>query len=666
MCGVVGFTGGSASEPQRIETVRRGIRAIVHRGPEEAGYYDDPRFTLGTVRLCLVDQPLGKQPMITPDGRFVLGFNGEIFNFVELRDELESRGIRLATRSDTEVLLHSLAYWGVDEALGRLQGQFAFAFYDRARRELILGRDPFGERPLFYAVIGSACYFASEIKGLFAVSGMPRRISLEGVRAAARFWAPIPDETCFEGVRCLAQGHYARVRDGRLDVVKYDNGFERGGGEAGSDGMTFDAGKEELRRTLRESVRLRLRGDYPVGTFLSGGLDSAVVTALATRLLGRPVRTFSIRMELPAYDESRQQEVVAKALGTEHSSLLVTGADVRERFPKVIEQCEMILFKAAPVACGMLAKHVGASGVRIVLGGEGADEQFLGYDITKEAAFLQRGLDADACARLMAAFTDMRHTSSEQGDEVLRFHRLQRGLPGAVLGAHLRRFEGEPLDWMAQPTPGAPSAEERLLGWIRGQAPGFDGWSHVERTQWLDIHTLFIGYGMPCHGDRPGAGFGVETRFPFTDPTITRLAARLPQDWKLHEGVREKHILREAFAADLPAEIANRPKFAMRLPGAGAMRRTGADDWVAEVLGEASFRSSAIVAPEAARQLVARVEAFPGDVPYPYSHQYLKLLSALLLERTFVREFKVPDVDVDRIMFKRVRGDVDLPQAAAR
>jgi asparagine synthase (glutamine-hydrolysing) len=220
MCGVVGFVNSGKRKDDRISGLRRGIRAIAHRGPDEVGIYDDDEFSLGTVRLSVIDPLFGKQPMVTAGERFVLGFNGEIFNYLELRHELEAQGITFATRSDSEVLLYSLAVWG-EQALDRLNGQFGFAFYDRKRRELLLGRDPFGERPLFYTEQGSVFYFASEIKGLFAFPEVRRELSAEGIRTNGRYWTPMPGESCFAGVRSLPPGHVVRVSPGGVTLAPY-------------------------------------------------------------------------------------------------------------------------------------------------------------------------------------------------------------------------------------------------------------------------------------------------------------------------------------------------------------------------------------------------------------------------------------------------------------
>jgi asparagine synthase (glutamine-hydrolysing) len=666
MCGVVGFTGWPVSADARIAAIRRGIQAIVHRGPEEVGYYQDPYFTLGTVRLSVVDLAMGKQPMITADGRYLAGFNGEVFNYLELRRELQAAGVPFVTRSDTEVLLNSLAYWGVDEALRRIHGQLGFAFYDRRERRLVLGRDPIGERPMYYAVTPGGVFFASEVKGIFSFPQFSRVLDGDRVLATARFWAPIPDETCFAGIQCLPQGHYLTVCDGKASITKYYHDLDTPPGQQEGTGLSFEDGMAGLREVLRDSVTLRLRGDYPRGVFVSGGVDSAIIAATVDELLDTQVRAFSIGVDSPGIDETASQEKVVAALGLDASSVVIRASDIRARFPKLVEQCEMPLRRTAPVACGMLAEHIGAAGYRIVLGGEGADEIFLGYDIIKEACVVQQCLSAGsfqgAGDRLGGALSDLWYSSTASGEDIMAFHAARAGRPGLLPGPHLRRFEAERACTYIASAHGQAGADERLSAWILSQAPDFARWDLVDQTQWLDIHTLFTGYGMTCHGDRPGTGCGVETRFPFLDRRVIAYAARLPRHWKLAGLDRGKHILREAYRDLLPADVIDRPKFGMRTPGATAMLPGGADDWVSDVLSPASVRASSVLREDAVTDLVARLGRAGGGISSTDSHAYLHVLSILLLEEIFVRNFRVPDTDIDRIMFKRVNGE-DLPMA---
>lgn len=657
MCGVVGFVNSGKRKDDRITNLRRGIRAIAHRGPDEVGIYDDNEFSLGTVRLSVIDPLLGKQPMVTADERYVLGFNGEIFNYLELREDLEARGVSFATKSDSEVLLYSLAVWG-EQALDWLNGQFAFAFYDREKRELLLGRDPFGERPLFYTEQGGSFYFASEIKGLFAFPEVHRELSTQGVRANGRYWTPVPGESCFAGVRSLPPGHVVRVGPGGVRLSPYfETPIDRG--DIGRLNLTFDDAKAELRDRLEEAVRFRLRGDYPLGAFLSGGLDSSIIASIVRQNTTGELPTFSITVPDSWADESAYQQVIAAKLGTEHSSVVVTGRDIRERFPNLVRKCEALLHFAAPVAVEMLAEHVGQSGVRIVLGGEGADESFFGYDILKESTVLDSclagGFTAAQESLLGKGLADLLHTDPTTPAEILRFFQDRVSEGGPVLGAHLRRFESELLPSLLAAKDGVADDDRRLAEFARSRVTGYDDLDMVGRSQWLDFQTLLSGYGMTCLGDRPGAGCRIEARYPFVDRSVVAFAAGLPREWKLSGLTREKHILREAYADVLPAEIRDRPKFGMRIPGAEHLLPTGTGDWVDELLSPQRVRNCGVLDEHGVRRLVDRVSS-ATDVPFPYNHAYLQVLSTLLLQESLVDGYTVPDVDIDRILLREFDG----------
>jgi asparagine synthase (glutamine-hydrolysing) len=262
---------------------------------------------------------------------------------------------------------------------------------------------------------------------------------------------------------------------------------------------------------------------------------------------------------------------------------VVTGRDVRERFPDLVRRCEALLHFGAPVASRMLAEHVGQSEVRIVLGGEGADEVFFGYDILKEAIVLDSclagGFTAEQERALGASLDDLLHTDPTTPAGILRFFRDRAGIP--VLGAHLRRFESELLPGLLAQSDGD---DRRLIEFARSRVTGYDDLDMVSRSQWLDFQTLLSGYGTTCLADRPGAGCGIESRFPFLDRSVVSFAAGLPREWKLRGLTREKHILREAYADVLPEEISNRPKFGMRIPGAEHLLPRGTGDWVDEIL----------------------------------------------------------------------------------
>jgi asparagine synthase (glutamine-hydrolysing) len=654
VCGIAGFSALPLTGDQSRDYLRRMMRAIAHRGPEELGYYFDEHVGIATARLTILDSVGGRQPMSTPDGRYWLGFNGEIFNYLDVRAELEGRGATFCTRSDTEVLLLALQEWGTD-ALPRLNGQFAFVLYDRLSADLLLGRDRFGERPLFYATLTEGLVFASEIKGLFALPSMRRALSVGGLQEACTFWTPLPGHTCFEGVSSLPPGHYALYRSGELAIHRhYSLPFAT---QAPNDPV---AAGDAVRKVVTDSVRARLHGDYEVSACISGGLDSAIVASIAQAEIGHPLRTFSLAFEQPELDESAHAQQVAEWLGTNHSTFTVTRADVRELFPTVVRQTEMPTHRTAPVASRLLADHVHQAGIRVVLGGEGADEVFLGYDIFKEAGFLdsfERSASTDAQqAWLNGLFHDAVNAGSGDPASILSFYNSIDSCDDRALGAHLRRFSQETFDQALGSGP-PQIARTALLRCVRQIDPAFDTRSYLERAQVLDTVTVLSGYGLAALWDRAGAGPELEGRYPFLDPRVVDIAYALPADLKLHGGRTEKYILRETFADALPAPIVHRRKQGMRAPGAECLLLSDEDDWVAEVLSESTLRDSTLVDPTRARAIIARAhDSDNGSVPYPCNHWYLQLLSTLLLEEFYVRNFTAPDSEIDHLIIHGIDG----------
>ncbi len=664
MCGFVGFANLEMSADDKQEHLRSMIRGIAHRGLEEMGYYFDDYIGLGTVRLSIIDRPLGKQPMSTRDDRYWLGFNGELFNYLELRDELAALGVEFRTDSDTEVLLEALHVWGRD-ALPRLNGQYGFVLYDRLEKELMFGRDRLGERPAHYALVDGGIAFASEIKALFAFPAVARRLSPLALRQACSLWTPLPGTTCFEGVVAVPPGHFAVYRDGGVEVGQYYRLPYR------PEKPLRDAreAKEALRDSLTRSVELRLRGDHKSGAFLSGGIDSAVTAALAQQQVPYRMKTFGLGVEDPAFDESAHGARLADQLGTEHSTVTVSRAQIRELFPDVVRQAEAPLYRTAAVASRLLAYLVHESGLRIVLGGEGGDEVLLGYDIFKEAAFFGRfhefGSDAERRAWLQELFFDMLKTAPIETAAIVRFYRSLADDDVAALGPHLRRFRAEPAAEMIRAAGGPLDDELELLAWLRASDPAFDARSAIERAQVLDTTTILSGYGLSCQCDRVGAGAAVEARFPFLDPGVIEAAYAMPEELKLRDGRVEKHVLREAFADMLPSFVTDRPKQAMRAPGAECLLLRDEDDWVTDLLSDDRLRRSEVIDAAKARDVVERAHASSnGRVPYPYSHAYLQLLSVLILEDAYGAGFRVPDVDIESRLIKRVDGRALDPVAA--
>src|SRR5882672_1157196 len=323
----------------------------------------------------------GRQPLSTADEKLWVTFNGEIFNYVELTEELTARGRQFRTRCDTETVLHAYAEYGPD-GVQSLNGDFAYAIWDRSRERLVMARDRMGVRPLYYTVHDGVLVFASEVKSLFLYPGLRAELDPLGLDQCFTFWSPLAPRTAFKGVHELPPGHQLIAEHGRVKVQPYWQLRFPSRNERAS--ASEDETGEQVEALLADATRIRMRADVPVGAYLSGGFDSSVTTALAKRHNGA-LRTFSLEFESPELDESSYQRTLVEALSTDHSSLRCKGADISASFEQVIRHTERPVLRSAPAALFLLSRVVRDHGFKVVLTGEGADEIFGGYDIFKEA-----------------------------------------------------------------------------------------------------------------------------------------------------------------------------------------------------------------------------------------------------------------------------------------
>jgi asparagine synthase (glutamine-hydrolysing) len=378
MCGITGIV-RSFPTGVSVDTLGRMAAAIRHRGPDGYGFYVGQRVGFAHVRLSIVDIAGGSQPLTNEDGQIVVTYNGEIYNHPELRRELEDRGHVFRTRCDTEILVHGYEEWGVN-LLNRLNGQFAFAIYDRNTETVFIARDRFGVRPLFYAQRKDAFYFGSEIKAILASGEVVAAVDRRGLDEVFTFWAARPPRTPFAGIASLEPGTYGILKDGALWLRRY---YELDYPE--SDPEPVDV-IEQLDEIMLRSVGLRLRADVPVGVYVSGGLDSSITASLAASASPHTLRSFSITFDDQRFDESEFQREVAGDLGSIHATASMSHGSIAGSFPEVLWHTETPLLRTAPVPMYHLAKLTRDSGIKVVLTGEGADELFLGYDLFKEVS----------------------------------------------------------------------------------------------------------------------------------------------------------------------------------------------------------------------------------------------------------------------------------------
>ena len=655
MCGIAGFTvpfGAPASERGfHTDRLRRMTASLRHRGPDGQRAILLDGVALGHARLAIVDLAGGAQPMRDPASGVTVVFNGEIFNHVELRDRFREH--RFRTRSDTEVILAGYLALGIS-CVSEFNGQFAFALWDPRSRELWLARDRVGIAPLFYTLAGGELAFASEAKALFAGGWARPALDPAGLKQTVQLWTPVAPRTLFDGVLSLPPRSVARFSDGRLDVERYwDLDVEH----APEERIDLERATDEVGERLEDAVRLRLRADVPVAAYLSGGLDSSVVCAIAQHALGGTLSTFSVRFPQGAYDERLYQDDVANRLGTRHVAVEVVEREIGELLPSVIEHAEQVLLRSAPAPLLRLSASVRQHGTRVVLTGEGSDEIFLGYDLYKETKVRQFwGRSPGAAWR--AAHLGRLHPSLPRPPlraELLReFYGVGLDRLDAVEFSHLIRWgaSGRVARFFSQEFAARADGENPVESLIRSLPPRVHSWRPLARAQYIEMETLLSGYLLSAQGDRMLMANAVEGRFPFLDHRLIEYAARLPDKLKLRR-LCEKYVLREYARRWLPPHVIDRPKFPYRAPVAGALVGPSAPGWSAEAFAPESLREVGVYDPEKVRRLVTKIEAQPADATEADGMALMAIASTQLLGRALLRPRAIGAADLAAVEMMR-------------
>ncbi len=642
MCGLAALIHPAHAAPPQARSIAAMVAAIRHRGPDGEGVAVNETVGLGHVRLAILDLAGGAQPMGNEDGMVQVVFNGEIFNFAALRASLEARGHCFATRSDTEVLVHLYEEQG-DAMLDALDGQFAFVLHDRRRRRVLMARDRVGIRPLFWARVGQGIAVASEAKALFTLPGLRRALDPIALAETLSFWTPLGARSAFEGIQQLPPGHRMVLDLNDPDLTPqisqwWDWCFPEGNAH---DGGSEAEHIETLRRLLDDSVRAQQVSDVPVGTYLSGGLDSSIVSSLIRDVSGEGLQSFSLVFDEASYDERSWQQLMVRQLGTQHHEVRMDAATIAGLFPQAIYHAEMPLLRTAPAPMLALARAVRAAGVRVVLTGEGADEAFAGYDIFKEAAmrrFLARQPKSRCRPRLLERLYPW--MPKQGGRSALNAHWLlddaqeELSQPWASHALRLRSTRRA----LAFLTPdrraelGAIRPEDTLS---QGLPEAFSRWTPLARAQYIEAHTLMSGYLLSAQGDRMAMGGSIEARFPFLDHRLIEFANRLPPRRKLR-GLDEKWLLKKAFAARLPDGIVRRPKQPYRAPESQVFFVNGQlRESAAELLSPSALTEAGWFDPSTVQRLIGKL-ARGQAASFSDNSAFLAVLSVQGLHAQFV------------------------------
>jgi asparagine synthase (glutamine-hydrolysing) len=569
MCGVAGVIDLSGQREVPLGMLRAMADAIVHRGPDEDGFYDRPALGLASRRLSVIGLADGRQPLFNEDRSIAVVYNGELFDYPEMKAALEGRGHRFTTHCDTELLPH--LWEDHQEAMfERLRGQFAVALWDEKRRRLVLGRDRFGICPLYWTRQGDWLLFASEIKALLATGLVKLRTDPRGIHHLFTFFALPGPVTCFEGISALAPGHFLSVQLGRAgeaarieDRAFWEFDFpDRGQEIDAADPQTL---VDELEQRLIRAVDKRLRADVPVVSYLSGGVDSSMVVALAGKVRGEPIPTFTIRIDDPDLDETKEAMLSARHHGTEPIFVNCGDREVLDNYPRLIAAAEGPVMDTSCTALLLLAEEVHRRGYKVALTGEGSDEWLAGYPwykVNRVLGWLDvfPGLPLGQWLRLGL----LRATGSPVYDRpaIRRVRQAVGGdnawldIYGLVGLSKLRFFSPALLEQLGDHLPyddlGLPSEKMRR-------------WHPINRGVYFGGRVHLPGLLLQAKGDRVAMHSSVETRYPFLDEDVVDYLATLHPRWKLR-GLKDKYLLRLLAERYLPRRIARRPKVMFRAP----------------------------------------------------------------------------------------------------
>jgi asparagine synthase (glutamine-hydrolysing) len=594
VCGICGIVQRDRRvQPATLELMAGALR---HRGPDDEGYHvtrssRPVSVGLGFRRLAIIDLDTGSQPMTNEDGSLWLVYNGEIYNHRELRSELEARGHRFATRADTEVILHLYEELGT-RCVERLNGMFAFALWDEPNRTLVLARDRFGKKPLYYAETRSGLIFGSELDALLEHPDCPRELDHDALAHYLAFeYVPEP-ESILAGVRKVPAAHVLTWRDGAISTERYWRMSFADGPEAGEEECV-----DRFRQLFRAAVERRLLSDVPLGAFLSGGIDSSSVVAAMTEL-GGDVKTFSIGFHEPSFDESAHARSVARFLGTDHHEEVFTAETMLDLLPEVVRALDEPFADPSVLPTYLLSRFA-REHVTVALGGDGGDELLAGYP-TFSADRLARlyRLPRGVHERVVVPAADRLPVSTANFSTEFKLKRFLRGITfdGDVRhAAWLGSFTPAELDELLAEPAADPYAGLRRLA---AEAPGRD---RVERLISIYAET-YLRDDILVKVDRASMACSLEVRAPFLDVELVEFLGRVPSSLKLR-GLGTKRLLRLAMHGTLPPAILERPKKGFGIP-VSAWLRDGLRELLEDELSPARLRAQGLFRPEPVERLV--------------------------------------------------------------
>jgi len=642
MCGICGLWNKDKSRPADENLVKKMIMVQRHRGPDGAGVFLDGSIGLGHARLSVIDLEGGGQPLCNEDRSIWITFNGEIFNYIEVKSFLEKKGHVFRTHSDTEVIIHLYEEMG-EKCLSELNGQFAFAIWDSRKRRLLLARDRVGILPLFYTVLNGTLFFSSEIKAFLAEPSLRLEIDPMGLTQFFSYWANLSPTTLFKGIHEVPPGHFLFIQDDfSMECRRYWT-WEFSPIGSYDESVSLESWQERLDALLQDAIRIRLRADVSVGAYLSGGLDSSLLCAMVRKYFKNRLETFSIGFADKDYDESDFQKQMALALGTNHKKVSCGSGDIASMMPQVIWHAEKLLIRTAPAPLFCLSGLVRENGYKVVLTGEGADEILAGYDLFREMKIRRFWAKQPQSSLRPLLFTRLYQYLPNWPRRASRFlESFYRGhLPdtGHACYSHFPRWHTnrQVLSFLSPELKVHDPAIKQYAD-LSSQLPStFTEWDTLSQAQYIETMTLLSGNLLSSQGDRMIMGHSVEGRFPFLDHRVMALCAAIPPKYRLN-GMNEKYVLKKVAGPLLPSAIANRVKQGYRSPDSASFFDGTPPDYLQDVLSSKRIQETGYFQVKPVEQLVQKCRTTPHNlIGARYNMAIVGIITTMLLDDMFVR-----------------------------
>ncbi len=611
MCGIAGLLRLKNPKPIKVENLKKALSILGHRGPDEKGIYVDDYAGLAHARLSIIGIKGGVQPIHNEDKSLWITFNGEIFNYTELKEDLLKSGHKFYTTTDTEVILHLYEEKGI-EFLNYLNGQFAFAIWDVKSKELLLARDRVGIRPLHYTIQNDQIIFASEIKAIFTYDeNIERKINISALDEIFTYWTNLPGETIFKNIKEVPPGHYLKISASDFSLQKY---WELPSYPV-EEQLNWPLNKitEEINSLLYDSIKLRLRADVPVGAYLSGGLDSSVITSIVHNNFNNHLQTFGIRFEDDKYDEGSYQNELVNKLNVNHLEIIAKNENIGSNFPDVLWHIEKPILRTAPVPLYMLSNLVYQNNLKVVLTGEGADEFFCGYNIyreTKARWFWGRNPQSKLRPMLLAklypyilndpklmptlkAFfkTGIEDTDYNYFSHLIRWQNTNK----------IKNFIGDDFKNSLK-----INNYQQFDNYL---SSNFNKLDYLSKAQFIEVTTFLSNYLLSSQGDRVAMANSIEIRFPFLDHRLIEFLAKVPSKWKIL-GMNEKFLLKKLFRDKLPERIIKRSKHPYRAPIKQSLLNEKNKEMFNEYCSSASLKNSGIFNEVKSEKLFNKIAKF--------------------------------------------------------